>query len=137
MSGVNWRDDAACATANPSWFDATTLHDAARALAVCADCPVTAQCRAAKPRNHPDMPVSGVWGGHVYGPKGQLLNAIPAPRAVETAESVGECDSCGRTVTARGRDNCPDPNGLCRQLAKAYHAKSYRRRQQIRKAATA
>ena len=57
---TGWQDRAACRTSPPVWFDAESDEDAARALAVCADCEVREECfRAAAA----DRAESGVWGG--------------------------------------------------------------------------
>jgi hypothetical protein len=55
-----WQDRAACRTSPPEWFDAETEENAARALAVCAGCPVRRECFAAAAA---DRAASGVWGG--------------------------------------------------------------------------
>jgi WhiB family redox-sensing transcriptional regulator len=55
-----WQDQAACRTSPPDWFDAETDQNAARALAVCAGCPVRRDCFAAAAA---DRAASGVWGG--------------------------------------------------------------------------
>jgi Transcription factor WhiB len=59
-SGSGWQDRAACRTSPPEWFDAETDQDAARALAVCAGCPVRRECLAAAAA---DRAAWGVWGG--------------------------------------------------------------------------
>ena len=59
-AGSGWQDRAACKTEPPEWFDAETDQDAARALAVCAGCPVRRECFAAAAA---DRAASGVWGG--------------------------------------------------------------------------
>ena len=56
----DWQDRAACRGEPPEWFDAETEQDAARALAVCAGCPVRRECFAAAAA---DRAASGVWGG--------------------------------------------------------------------------
>ena len=58
-SAVVW-DRAACRSEPPEWFDAETEENAARALAVCAGCPVRRECFAAAAA---DRAASGVWGG--------------------------------------------------------------------------
>jgi WhiB family redox-sensing transcriptional regulator len=58
--GGGWRDRAACKDEPPEWFDAETDENAARALAVCAGCPVRRECFAAAAA---DRAASGVWGG--------------------------------------------------------------------------
>jgi len=45
--GNGWQDRAACRSEPPEWFDAETDQNAARALAVCAGCPVRRECFAA------------------------------------------------------------------------------------------
>jgi hypothetical protein len=55
-----WQDRAACRSEPPEWFDAETEENAARALAVCAGCPVRRECLAAAAA---DRAASGVWGG--------------------------------------------------------------------------
>ncbi len=55
-----WQDRAACRRSPPEWFDAETDADAARALGVCAGCPVRRECFAAAAA---DRAASGVWGG--------------------------------------------------------------------------
>jgi hypothetical protein len=55
-----WQHRAACRTSPPEWFDAETDQDAARALAVCAGCPVRRECFLAAAA---DRAESGVWGG--------------------------------------------------------------------------
>ena len=40
----DWQDQAACKSEPPEWFDADTDEDAARALRVCARCPVRRDC---------------------------------------------------------------------------------------------
>ena len=57
----DWRDYAACAGANPDdWFPAASDHDTRdRALAICARCPVVADCAQAADEMHAE----GVWGG--------------------------------------------------------------------------
>jgi len=59
-SGSGWQDRAACRSEPPEWFDAETDENAARALAVCAGCPVRRECFAAAAA---DRAASGVWGG--------------------------------------------------------------------------
>ena len=59
-SGSGWQDRAACTSEPPEWFDAETGENAARALAVCAGCPVRRECFAAAAA---DRAASGVWGG--------------------------------------------------------------------------
>ena len=59
-AGSGWQDRAACRGEPPEWFDAETDQDAARALAVCAGCPVRRECFAAAAA---DRAASGVWGG--------------------------------------------------------------------------
>ena len=56
----DWQDQAACKSEPPEWFDADTDEDAARALHVCARCPVTADCLTAAAANGTRY---GVWGG--------------------------------------------------------------------------
>ena len=56
----DWQDQAACRGEPPQWFDAETGQDAARALAVCAGCPVRRECFLAAAA---DRAESGVWGG--------------------------------------------------------------------------
>ena len=58
--GSGWQDRAACRSEPPEWFDAETDQNAARALAVCAGCPVRRECFAAAAA---DRAASGVWGG--------------------------------------------------------------------------
>ena len=58
--GGGWQDRAACRREPPEWFDAETDENAARALAVCAGCPVRRECFAAAAA---DRAASGVWGG--------------------------------------------------------------------------
>jgi WhiB family transcriptional regulator, redox-sensing transcriptional regulator len=58
--GSGWQDRAACRSEPPEWFDAETGENAARALAVCAGCPVRRECFAAAAA---DRAASGVWGG--------------------------------------------------------------------------
>ena len=58
--GSGWQDRAACRSEPPEWFDAETDENAARALAVCAGCPVRRECFAAAAA---DRAASGVWGG--------------------------------------------------------------------------
>jgi hypothetical protein len=55
-----WQDRAACRISPPEWFDAETEENAARALAVCAGCPVRRECFAAAAADHAAF---GVWGG--------------------------------------------------------------------------
>lgn len=68
----DWRDDAACRTADPAWFDpldeseiprmrgqVQALPRIARALRVCRTCPVRARCAAEADR----YGYTGVWGG--------------------------------------------------------------------------
>jgi len=59
-TGSGWQDRAACKSEPPEWFDAETEENAARALAVCAGCPVRRECFAAAAA---DRAASGVWGG--------------------------------------------------------------------------
>jgi Transcription factor WhiB len=59
-AGSGWQDRAACKSEPPELFDAETDQDAARALAVCAGCPVRRECFAAAAA---DGAASGVWGG--------------------------------------------------------------------------
>ena len=58
--GSGWQDRAACRSEPPEWFDAETEENAARALAVCAGCPVRRECFAAAAA---DRAAFGVWGG--------------------------------------------------------------------------
>ncbi len=55
-----WKARAACRTFPPEWFDAETDADAAKALRVCAGCPVRSECLLAAAA---DKVRSGVWGG--------------------------------------------------------------------------
>jgi Transcription factor WhiB len=55
-----WKARAACVGCPPQWFDADTDEDAARALVVCAGCPVTRECFLAAAIDHVTC---GVWGG--------------------------------------------------------------------------
>ena len=55
-----WKDRAACRNEPPQWFDAETDADAAKALAVCAGCPVRRECFLAAAADHV---TAGVWGG--------------------------------------------------------------------------
>jgi hypothetical protein len=55
----DWKARAACQDQPPQWFDAQTGQDAARALAVCAGCPVRRECFLAAAA---DRVTSGVWG---------------------------------------------------------------------------
>lgn len=55
-----WKGRAACTGKPPQWFDAETEQDAAKALAVCAGCPVRRECLLAAAIDHV---TSGVWGG--------------------------------------------------------------------------
>jgi len=57
---TGWQDRAAYRTCPPAWFDAETDQDAARALAVCAECLVRRDCFMAAAT---DRAQSGVWGG--------------------------------------------------------------------------
>jgi WhiB family redox-sensing transcriptional regulator len=57
---TGWQDRAACRTSPPQWFDAETDANAAKALRVCAGCPVRRDCFGAAAA---DRAESGVWGG--------------------------------------------------------------------------
>jgi WhiB family redox-sensing transcriptional regulator len=67
IHGDTWRDRAACATENPEWFYPSPSDRAgrgakreAKAKAVCARCPVRAEClNWATTRGIRD----GIWGG--------------------------------------------------------------------------
>lgn len=56
---TRWEEHAACGATDPRIFFEPSRYGAA--LAVCAQCPVTARCR--ENRGGSD----GVWGGRVYG----------------------------------------------------------------------
>jgi WhiB family transcriptional regulator, redox-sensing transcriptional regulator len=55
---VNWRDSSACSGMTELFFPDTTATTAAKA--VCADCPVTEQCRSFADEH---LIPHGVWGG--------------------------------------------------------------------------
>lgn len=134
---AGWREQAACSTADPRLFDATTQAAAVRALAICAGCPVTIECLRSRPHGT-DGGLSGVWGGHVYGVNGARLFTPTAVPTQRDGEHVDVCEGCGRPVTSRGRDNCPHEGSLCRRLAAAYHSERYRlRKRRVRRAVPA
>lgn len=58
----DWANDAACASPNvdPEWWFSPRAHEAERALAICADCPVQQECLEHALRNHENH---GIWGG--------------------------------------------------------------------------
>lgn len=62
-----WTKDAACATTDPDAFfpDPSDKDTAARAKAVCAGCPVRAECLQFAVNLSP-RPESGVWGGKSF-----------------------------------------------------------------------
>jgi Transcription factor WhiB len=57
---TGWQHRAACRNSPPEWFDAETDENAARALTVCAGCPVRRECLAAAAADRAEF---GVWGG--------------------------------------------------------------------------
>lgn len=126
MTRHDWRDEAACATADPLLFDATSYDTARPALAYCETCPVTGWCRQS--RGGSQSGLTGVWGGRVYGPNGHEVFAPVAAEVAPPREHVGVCEGCGRPVTSRGRDACPHRGSLCRRLASEYHAAKYQAR---------
>jgi WhiB family redox-sensing transcriptional regulator len=68
---VQWRDLAACRTADPDLFfphpeDSETIE---RAKAVCAGCPVLEACLAYAVETNQ---TEGVWGGHTARERGNL-----------------------------------------------------------------
>lgn len=66
ISGGDWQMLAACASSDEplgNVFFSEELHDIARAKAICAECPVMAECLAgAIEREEP----FGVWGGQLF-----------------------------------------------------------------------
>ena len=62
MSDPFWREHAACRDADPDMFFEAAHRDAAQAL--CARCPVTAECLASRGG------CEGMWGGQVFKPEG-------------------------------------------------------------------
>lgn len=99
MSGIadvfslppSWMDRAACKDADPADFfpEPGESHKAAAAKAVCAECPVAAQClQWAVANNCHD----GVFGG---------LSAVDRMRVSKGAQPV-ICPDCGRMVWSNG-----------------------------------
>ena len=55
-----WMADGDCVTEDPRWWDDEASEtDKARAIAICAECPVREMCAAWAAKNE----VGGVWGG--------------------------------------------------------------------------
>lgn len=78
-NAYNWRDDARCKGTDPeSYFPATTRSTVIReAKAVCAECPVTAECEQfANDNNIRD----GIWGGKTPPERGRPKRTAPQSR---------------------------------------------------------
>jgi WhiB family redox-sensing transcriptional regulator len=78
----DWRALAACRGVDPERFfpDAMDGAGIAAAKAVCAGCPVRAECLSAAMNASPA--VAGIWGGELFSDRGQLIRAsVPAVRA--------------------------------------------------------
>ena len=84
---VDWMGDAACRDVDPKIFfvDHPGSGSAAEARAVCAGCPVQAQCLdyalAANERH-------GIWGGLTERQR-RATNRVPVPREASPGVSVG------------------------------------------------
>ena len=82
-ASVNWRDDAACARADPDLFfpvSATglALSQINEAKRICQGCPVQAPCLAWALRQGI---TTGVWGGTTAEERRAIRRAAVAPRA--------------------------------------------------------
>ena len=91
---------AACVTADPHLFTATTPTQARQALTYCRRCPVIAECRKLRGRQ------DGVWGGRVYGHNHDVTNA-----------AADRCSTCHREIPRTGRTDCL---GACRDVRRAH-----------------
>ena len=75
MKHRGWTAQAACRGLDTETFFGTTPEEAAEALAVCAVCPVRAQCLESAIRNRE---TSGIWGGTTPDERRRLIRARPA-----------------------------------------------------------
>jgi WhiB family transcriptional regulator, redox-sensing transcriptional regulator len=77
----------------PVSFDAARArHEAAAAIAVCAGCPVRAQCLELSLR-HWDIGQHGVWGGLIAADRARLRRQWPPTAAADGTQHPGQ--SCG------------------------------------------
>lgn len=107
MTVAQWMDEARCADADPElWFASGPKREEAKRI--CAQCPVTAECRVAWPEAY-----RGVWGGEDRKQK----NVGPSP----TAEYLGiphGTESGYRQHLAKGQipcERCQVANGFAKR----------------------
>lgn len=94
---MSWRERAACLGKPLEWFFPKSGNSDAyrRGQAVCAECPVAAECRAERTRAERELrlPISGLWGGEIHGRGRRMLTRM--------GSSV-LCVACGRSFPDRG-----------------------------------
>lgn len=113
-----WRLRAACADhPDPDrWFPGPTEH-AVEAKAVCADCPVTAECLAYALRHRIK---EGIWGGTSYNERRHIPN--PNPRKVADINHA----TYGGYATHKRRGEQP-----CEGCLQAYRIMAYEKRRRL------
>lgn len=105
-AAVDWRDRAVCANADPElWFPLPSQPASeAAAIALCAGCPVTAECRAWADGQGITY---GVWAGEPEAHRQARLAAEHAGVAELPAAGgdrpTGTCEQCGRPFLLRSR----------------------------------
>ena len=96
MPSLEWRDRAACADTPKHLFFPAPGESLKPAKAICATCPVRAECLDYA-LSQPEM--RGVWGG-----TSERQRRGMNPRPVTWTDPFIVCTDCGRTVDRTGRN---------------------------------
>lgn len=105
-----WQTHAACRGAGPDLFYIDRGEPTAEAKAVCAVCPVTAQCLDFALIHHDTF---GIWGGMSVRERRRLRRVPPA---VPVIGASAICSCCGETFRPARRDQ-----QFCTADCRTYH----------------
>jgi WhiB family redox-sensing transcriptional regulator len=152
---VDWRTRAACRDEDPELFflpgeklTAAAQAQVDQAVAVCARCPVVAECRQDADDQHA---THGVWGGQLrekLSTKMRLCEQCPrlfSPRRADQRFCSHEChheslrrSNCGTTTGARGHRKRGEPvDAACQMAESLYRARRARNRRERKERAAA
>ena len=115
----DWRSDAACLGVDPDLFFPERGGDGRGAKAVCAECPVTAECLDFALINSEKF---GIWGGKSERERGRIRSRLPMPERTTWLDRA----VCGTTPGYKKHlhegtptcEPCRRANALSKQLNK-------------------
>jgi WhiB family redox-sensing transcriptional regulator len=119
----DWRSEAACRNMDPAiFFPEGPGTGAAKARAVCADCPVRQQCFDYA-EEAPEL--DGIWGGYSATNRRRSADRKTTAAPSKFSQPTPGCVDCGVTVHPANRKRCPD----CYRVERAkQHRMSHLRR---------